>query len=99
MKEGEKSMRLDNIDIQLLENNYEEDALKQLDKENVDRIYNYLIDNDVFYAKDIFITSLDLFLLKYEEFVERFENLKKELGENFVDILGEDVSKIDLMYK
>ena len=92
-------MQLDSIDIQLLENNYDEEMLKRLNNENVDKIYNYLINEGVYYAKDIFITNLDLFLLEYEEFVEKFEYLKKELGENFVDVLGEDASQIELMYK
>ena len=34
---------------------------------------------------NLFLTSLDLFLLNYEEFVKRFEVLKRKLGNEFVD--------------
>ena len=92
-------MQLDNIDIKVLKENFDEEILSQLDEQNISKIYNYLINLGVYYAKDIFISQADLFLLDYDLFVEKFEKLKQKLGENYIDMLGEDCSLIDIMYE
>ena len=92
-------MQLDNIDIKVLKENFDDEILSQLDEQNISKIYNYLIDLGVYYAKDIFISQADLFLLDYDLFVEKFEKLKQKLGENYIDMLGEDCSLIDIMYE
>ena len=92
-------MNLDDIDIRMLNENFDEELIKQIDVNNVSMIFQYLEKNGVFYAKDLFLTSLDLFLDSYEEFIKKFENLKKKLGPEFVDKLGEDASLIEIMYE
>ena len=99
MKKGKIKMQLDNIDIKVLKENFDEEILSQLDEQNISKIYNYLIDLGVYYAKDIFISQADLFLLNYDLFVEKFEKLKNKLGNNFIAMLGEDCSLIDSMYE
>ena len=47
----------------------------------------------------MFLLSLDLFLLPVDEFITRFEKLKKILGDNFVDELGENYSLIEKIYE
>lgn len=91
-------MKLDELDIKILHENFDEEMISQIDSNNVSKIFVYLEDNGVYYAKDLFLSSLDLFLLDYEEFVKRFEKLKNKLGSNFVDRLGEDSSLIEYMY-
>ena len=91
-------MILDEIDMQVLRENFDEETINEIDYYNVNRILDYLEQNGVYYAKDLFLSSLDLFLLPYDEFVSRFDKLKNILGEDFVDILGEDSSQIELMY-
>ncbi|MBR2786440.1 MAG: hypothetical protein IKD76_02970 [Clostridia bacterium] len=90
---------LDDIDMKILRENFDEEMIQQMDEENIDKILGYLEKNDVDYAKDLLISSLDLFLLPAEDFIKQFEKLKKELGEDFVDKLGEDSSLIEIMYK
>ena len=92
-------MNIDEIDIKLLKENFDSETIKKIDAENVYHINKYLLDNDVYYAKDLLISSLDLFLLPYEEFIKRFERLKERLGNDFVDKLGEDTSLIEIMYE
>lgn len=91
-------MILDEIDMQVLRENFDEETINEIDYNNVSKILNYLDNNRVYYAKDLFLSSLDLFLLPYDEFVIRFDKLKNILGEDYVDILGEDSSQIELMY-
>ncbi len=85
-------------DIKILKENFNEDMIKELDMENVKIIIDYLLRNKVYYAKDLLLNSLDLFLLDSNIFIEKFENLKMKLGSNYVDKLGEDMSLIELMY-
>ena len=85
-------------DFKTLKENFDEDMIKELDMQNVKIIIDYLLRNKVYYAKDLLLNSLDLFLLDSNIFIEKFENLKMKLGPNYVDKLGEDMSLIELMY-
>lgn len=97
--EEENMVHLDEIDMKILKENFDEDMIQQMDEENIDKILYYLEENTVDYAKDLLISSLDLFLLPAEDFIKQFEKLKKELGENFAEKLGEDISLIEIMYQ
>ena len=92
-------MIFDDIDIKILKENFDEDLLKQIDSNNVNRIFKYLKENDIYYYKDLFLSSLDLFLLPYDSFISKFERLKKELGSDYVNKLAEDSSLIETIYK
>ena len=45
-------MIFDDIDIKILKENFDEDLLKQIDSNNVNRIFKYLKENDIYYYKD-----------------------------------------------
>lgn len=92
-------MTIDEIDINILKENFSEDLIKRIDSKNISIIFNYLNENGVYYAKDLLLTSLDLFLWPNEIFIKKFEALKNKLGKDFVDKLGEDSSLIELMYE
>lgn len=92
-------MKFDEIDIKILKENFDEEMIEQINLENVSKILKYLNDNMVYYAKDLLLSSLDLFLLPVEQFIKKFGNLKNKLGPNFVEKLGEDVSLIEIMYE
>ena len=87
------------INIKILNENFDEDLIKQIDLENVYKIFSYLKRSGVYYAEDLFYNSLDLFLYPYEVFIKKFEHLKKVLGNEFVDKLGNDTSLIEIMYE
>ena len=97
--EEENMVHLDEIDMKILRENFDEDMIQQMDEENIDKILYYIEENNVDHAKDLLISSLDLFLLPAEDFIKQFEKLKKELGENFAEKLGEDISLIEIMYQ
>ena len=92
-------MKFDEIDIKILKENFDEEMIEQINLENVSKILRYLNDNMVYYAKDLLLSSLDLFLLPADQFIKKFENLKNKLGPNFVENLGEDASLIEIMYE
>ncbi|MBE6161298.1 MAG: hypothetical protein E7158_03665 [Firmicutes bacterium] len=91
-------MNLDEIDIKILKENFDESLIRQIDSENVLKILKYLENNGIYYAKDLFLTSLDLFLYPLDDFIRKFEILKEKLGDDFANKLGEDSSLIEYMY-
>jgi hypothetical protein len=91
-------MNLDEIDIKILKENFDENLIKQIDSDNVLKILKYLENNGIYYAKDLFLTSLDLFLYPLDDFIRKFEILKEKLGDDFANKLGEDSSLIEYMY-
>lgn len=91
-------MMFDDVDIKVLKENFDDEMISQIEEENVAKIYNYLIREGIYYAKDLFISSLDLFLLPSEVFIQKFEKLKNELGSDYINKLGEDSSLIETMY-
>ena len=92
-------MILDDIDIKILKENFDEELISQIDSDNIAQIFDYLNNNGVYYAKDLFLNSLDLFLNPSDVFIKKFEHLKEVLGNEFVDKLGEDSSLIEIMYE
>lgn len=91
-------MNFDELDIKILRENFDEETISKINIDNVSKILKYLNDNMVYYAKDLLLSSLDLFLLPVDEFIKKFEKLKVKLGTNFVEKLGEDTSLIEIMY-
>ena len=92
-------MGLDDLDILILKENFDTETIAKMDAENIYKILNYLDINGVYYAKDLLLSSLDLFLLPVNEFIKQFEKLKNKLGSDYVDKLGEDSSLIEIMYE
>lgn len=92
-------MNIDELDIKVLKENFDDELIKKIDINNVASINKYLLDNGIYYSKDLFLLYLDLFLMNKDEFVKRFEKLKQKLSENYVDKLGEDLSLMDVMYE
>ena len=92
-------MNFDEIDFKILKENFDENLIKQIDSDNVLKILKYLENNGIYYAKDLFLTSLDLFLYPLDDFIRKFEILKEKLGDDFVNKLGEDSSLIEIMYE
>ena len=50
-------MNLDEIDIKILKENFDEELITQIDTDNVSKIFKYLENNGIYYAKDLFLTS------------------------------------------
>ena len=94
-----RKMGLDDLDILVLKENFDEKTIAKMDAENIYKILKYLNENGVYYAKDLLLSSLDLFLLPVNEFIKQFEKLKNKLGSDYVDKLGEDSSLIEIMYE
>ena len=49
-------MNLDEIDIKILKENFEEELITQIDIDNVSKIFKYLENYGIYYEKDLFLT-------------------------------------------
>ena len=92
-------MLLDDLDISILRENFDDETIGRIAPENVYKIFNYLKENRIYFANDLFILFLDLFLLPFEQFRGSFERLKNKLGENYVMKLEGDFSLMEIMYE
>ena len=92
-------LELDDMDIKNIEEMYDNDIVHRLDMDNVNRIYKYLIDKGIYYAKDVFIEYLELFLLDSEVFISKFDRIINDIGDNYIDVIGENSSILGNMYE
>lgn len=76
-------------------NQYEKDLLLNLDKDNYKKILDFLYIEVPEYTEDIVTNYLDLFLINYEEFKNKYNKLKDKYGINF---LKEDISILEQIY-
>ena len=92
-------MSFDEIDLKLLLENFDEETVSLIDYNNLQSIMMYLHKNGIYYAKDLLISSLDLFLLPNTTFMQQFEKLKINLGSDYIEKLASDEGLIDIMYE
>ena len=76
-------------------NQYEKDLFLNLDKDNYKKILDLLYIEVPEYTEDIVTNYLDLFLINYEEFKDKYNKLKDKYGINF---LKEDISILEQIY-
>jgi len=81
--------------IKELEEKFESDIFKNIDPDNFIKIVYFLKDEGIDYVKEIVCDYLDLFTIDYEEFVKKYNNLKKKYGINFTNVLSKDLSILE----
>ena len=81
--------------VEELISKYEKEVFKNLDMDNVNKIIEYLDNENVNYIDELLRDYLDLFLIQIDEFKMKFNKLKKIYGENIVEIIAEDLSILD----
>lgn len=81
--------------LDLIYYNYDEGYLNSLDESNFLSIYKLLKENKFYFIDDIILKYLEIFQMEYEEVYNGLINLKNKLGENFVYIIGNDMSYLE----
>ena len=79
--------------------NFDNETIGNIDYNNLQGIMIYLHKNEIYYLKDLLISSFDLFLLPNTTFIQQFEKLKIKLGSDYVEKLASDEGLIDIMYE
>ena len=78
---------------------YDNELLLKLDTNNIISIINYLKNNNIDYIEDILSLYTDLFILDVNDFINRFEILKKRYGKNFCDNLAYKLDILESMWE
>ena len=81
--------------LDLIYYNYDEGYLNSLDESNFVSIYNLLKENKFYFIDDIILKYLEIFQIPYDEVYDGLNNLRNKLGENFVYIIGNDMSYLE----
>lgn len=86
---------LDDFEFDEVLDNYDLNYLLGLDEINFINIYNLFKNNKFYFINDIIINFLEIFSLEYNYVENKILELKKELGENFAYIIGNDLRYLE----
>ena len=86
---------LNEIYLDLLYDKYEEWYLNKLDENQFLSIYNLLKDWGFYFINDIIINYLEIFEYDQENINNGILKLKEKLGDNFVYLIGNDMSYLE----
>ncbi len=85
-------------EIEEIKEKYSESVLKNLNKENFYRIYNFLKEEKCNFTDDIVSDYLDLFNFDYDEFVKKYINLNEKYNKQFLNKASEDMNLLEEFY-
>lgn len=77
---------------------YSKTTLNNLDKENMQKIIDFLVEKKCDYIEDLLEDYLDLFTFSYESFINKFNNLNKKYNNNFLKLASEDMNLLENFY-
>ena len=76
-------------------NKYSNSVLRMLDQNNTNRIVEFLRKKNCIYIDDIFQDYLDIFTIRYEEFIEKFNFLNEKYDNKFLEIAEKDMNILE----
>ena len=78
---------------------YDGGYLSTLDEEQFKIIYDLFKQYGFTYIEDIILKYLEIFEMEYGEVREKLEDLKTELGDNFIYIISNQLSLLDRIFE
>lgn len=81
----------------LIFHEYNKQYLNSLDEDNFSKIYILFKDNGFYFIEDIILKYLEIFSMDYDDVFEGIKLLKRKLGDNFVNIIGNDITHLDMI--
>ena len=86
---------LNKIYLDLLYEKYEDWYINQLDEPKFINIYNLFKEYGFYFINDIIINYLEIFEYDKEYINKGILKLKQKLGDNFIYLIGNDLSYLD----
>lgn len=84
------------IDIDI--SKYESSVVKNIDKDNLMKIVNFLYSNGCDYIEDLLEDYLDIFTFDYNEFVSKFNKLNKKYNNKLIEEISMDMNILEEFY-
>lgn len=93
------SRYLDDYYLEELFNNYDINFLRSIDEHNFNEVYNIFKKYNFDYIEDIIENYLEIFTLDSKKVEDKIVALKNKLGDDFVNIIGDDMSYLEEILK
>ena len=78
---------------------YSLDVIKNINKDNVIKIINFLTLENCDYIEDILEDYLDIFTIEYEEFVNKYHKLNAKYNFNLLTQATEDMNILEEFFE
>lgn len=86
------------INYEELVNKYEPSVIKNIDMNNLKKIITFLISEGFDYINEIVENYLDLFLIDYDEFIDKYSRLKNE-KKDLVNAISKDLGILEYFFE
>jgi len=87
------------IHLDIIYSNYDKQYLNTLDEENFLKIYKLFKSSNFYFIKDIILNYLEIFDLDYDTVFNKIIELKKNLGDNYINIIANDLTYLEEFLK
>ena len=79
-------------------NKFEDDVFKNINTDNMNKIIKFLSYNGCNYIDELLSDYLDLFLIEYEEFIDKYNKLNIKYNNNFLQESSIDMNILEEFY-
>ena len=93
------SKYVNDVYYEMILDEYDDGYLSTLDEEQFKKVYDLFREYGFTYIEDIILRYLEIFEMEYEEVKEKLEDLKTELGDNFIYIISNQLSLLDRIFE
>lgn len=77
---------------------YDIGVIKNLNKDNVERIIVFLENNNCDYIEDLLEDYLDIFTFEYDDFVCKFNKLNQKYSNELIERVRDDMNILEEFY-
>jgi len=77
---------------------YEKYVIENINKENFDKTILFLYSNNCNFIEDIIEDYLDLLVIPYEDFVNKYNILNKKYNGEFLKLASDDMNLLEEFY-
>lgn len=77
---------------------YTDGVLKNLNKDNIIKICDFLDEENCNFIEDILEDYLDLFVFDYEEFIKKYNKLNEKYENNYLVMASENMDLLEEFY-
>ena len=90
---------VNDVYYEMILDEYDEGYLSTLDEEQFKKVYNLFKEYGFTFIEDIILRYLEIFEMEYEKVREKLEDLKMELGDDFVYIISNNLSLLGRIFE
>lgn len=86
------------INIDEIFSKYEDDVVKNIDKDNMLKIIYFLEEESCDFIDELLENYLDLFTFDYDEFVSKYNKLNNKYNNSYLNMINTDMNLLEEFY-